>query len=386
MNLDPSDILICVGDGDQEQGFFGAAAPPIAQTSLFTRSTFEELIEALDREHEQFVYTRGQNPTVQLLEEKIARLERGEMCKCFSSGMAAVSAVFLGLLEAGDHILFVNQIYGPTLELAAALRHFGVRHDVVLDLSVDAVAESLRPETRLIWFESPGTMLLRTLDITELVELARSRGILTAMDNSWATPLLQKPLENGVDLVMHTCSKYIGGHSDVIAGAVIGSRELMERIFYRAYMLHGGVLGPFDAWLLIRGLRTLPARLAQHERDSLEVARFLEGHEAVRRIFHPALDRREPPGLRGYSGLLSFEIEGDGFEDVCAVLNRLEVFRIGVSWGGVESLAISPNRGNNREALASRGIPEGLIRLSIGLEGSPVLTRDLAQALSGLKR
>ncbi len=386
--IDPRDVEICTAaDGEG-----GAVVPPLVQSSLFAFPTFDKLLAGLAAEHRHQVYTRGRNPTVEALERKLAALERGEACKCFGSGMAAISAAFLGLLEAGDHVVFVNQVYGPTLELAEHLRRFQIAHDVVLDLETTAVAEALRPETRLIWLESPGTMLCRTLDVSAVVELARSRStergpILTAIDNSWATPLFQKPLDLGVDLVMHACSKYLGGHSDVVAGALVGSAELLERIFYRAFLLNGGVLSPFDAWLLLRGLRTLPARMRQHREDALAVARFLERHDAVRRVSHPALgsgpEAAGSASLRGTSGLFSFEVDG-GFEEVRRVIDSLETFRIAVSWGGPESLVISPNRGDNSGNLERQGIPPGLIRLSIGLEGAETLIHDLDQALDRL--
>ena len=207
------------------------------------------------------------------------------------------------------------------------------------------------------------------------------------MDNTWATPLFQKPLSMGIDLVVHSCSKYIGGHSDVVAGAVVGSASLLEQIFYRAFLLNGGVLSPFDAWLLTRGLRTLPDRMMRHHADGLEVAEFLQNHSAVRRVHHPAFgEDRElaERQLLGYSGLLSFELARDEFDQVSDVIDRLKRFRIGVSWGGVESLVLSPNRKSNRRDLETRGIPAGLIRLSVGLEGASVLIEDLDRALSVL--
>jgi len=294
-----------------------------------------------------------------------------------------VSAVMLGLLEAGQRVLFVNQVYGPTLQLARHLRRFGIEHDVLLDLDPEAVRAALRPNTRLVWLESPGTMLFRVMDVAAVAGVAREHGVLTCLDNSWATPLLQKPIELGVDVVVHSATKYIGGHSDVVAGAVVSTEARMEQIFFRAYLLNGGILGPFDAWLLLRGLRTLPARLRQHEEDALALASFLRGHPAVRRVHHPAFDDPElvHRQLRGYSGLFSFELANDDFDTVSAVVDRLRRFRIGVSWGGVESLVISPDRRSRAARLEALGIPRGLVRLSVGLEGAELLVRDLERAL-----
>lgn len=386
MLIDSDDIAICLDDEVPADAGGSAPVPtPIVQTSLFAFPDLQSLIDGLAAEHSTHVYTRGRNPTVEVLERKLARLERGEECRGFASGMAAVSAVMMGLLRAGDHILFVNQIYGPTLQLAEQLRRFGIDHDLLLDTDPQRVRDALRANTALVWMESPGTMLCRTLDIEAVAGIAREHGAVSCLDNSWATPLFQKPITVGVDVVVHSCSKYIGGHSDVMAGAVITSSERMRPIFERAYMLHGGILAPFEAWLLLRGLRTLPARMRQHHEDGLRVAEFLRTHERVRRVFHPAFPVHAPTHrstLTGWSGLLGFELDTTEYDDVRRVIDRVRKFRIGVSWGGVESLIITPNRGTNGAQLDAHRIPRGTIRLSVGLEGADILIADLEHALA----
>ena len=386
MRIDPDDVQLCLHD-DVDSPPPRPLSTPVVQTSLFAFPTLEALAEGLAEERSTHVYSRGQNPTVEALETKLARLERGAACKAFGSGMAAVSAVFLGLLQAGDHVVFVNQIYGPTLQLVRHLQGFGITHDVVLDTDPAAVEARLRPETRLLWVESPGTMLFRLVDLRALAQLARDRGITTAIDNTWTTPLLQKPLTLGMDVVVHTATKYLGGHSDVVAGAIVTDEERMDRIFHRAFLLVGGILGPWEAWLLLRGLRTLPARLREHEAAALEVARMLTRHPAVAAVHHPALTG--DPALierqmTGHTGTFSFVLRDGSWEAVCRVVDALERFRIGVSWGGVESLALSPQRPWNARSLERHGLPQGLIRLSIGLEGADVLAADLEQALARL--
>jgi cystathionine beta-lyase/cystathionine gamma-synthase len=382
MPIDPDDIAICLSNEANE---YGAISPPIVQSSLFTFPTYQGLLDALASEHTHHVYSRGHNPTVQAVERKIAKLERGEACKCFASGMAAISGVMLGVLEQGYHVVFVNQTYGPTLQLAEQLTRFGVEYDVVLDLSVDAVERALKPNTKLLWFESPGTMTFRMVDLEAMATLAKSRGLITCIDNTWSTPLLQKPITMGIDISVHTASKYLGGHSDLIAGALVTRADLMEQIFYRAYMLQGGILGPLEAWILNRGIMTLPTRLAQQGRDALAVAEFLRGHAAVKQVFHPAfaddgaLVERQ---LAGYSGVFSFELDNPAFDNLTCVIDALKHFKIGVSWGGVESLVIAPSRGDNAEALARQKIPEGLIRLSVGVDGAQTLINDLDRALT----
>jgi cystathionine beta-lyase/cystathionine gamma-synthase len=386
MNLDPADVALCVADdGPPDATGAAPASTPIVQTSLFAYPDFRSLAKAMSAEHRNHVYSRGQNPTVEAAERKLAALERGEACKCFASGMGAVSAVLLGLLESGDHVVFVNQVYGPTLQLADQLRRFGITHDVVLDTDMESVERALTSRTKLIWLESPGTMLFRMVDLAALASLARSRGILTCIDNTWATPLLQKPIEHGIDIVVHTATKYIGGHSDLMAGAVVSSTAVMETIFTRSYMLVGAILSPMDAWLMLRGLRTLPVRLAQHESDGIAVAGFLRAHPRVRRVFHPMYEENQDlvaRYLRGFSGVLSFDLDRSGFDDVAQVLDRLKHFRIAVSWGGVESVAISPRRQTGTEGLDRQRLPHGLIRLSVGLEGAHALIEDIRHALA----
>ncbi len=383
--IDPADELVCLGHGEDAAEQVGSMSPPIVQTSLFAHRSIDDLTAGLAAEHRSHVYTLGQNPTVEAVETKIASLERGDACKVLASGMAAISAVFLGLLESGNHLLFVNNTYGPTLELAARLRSFGIDYDVILSSDLQTIEQALRPETRMIWLESPGTMLFRVVDIAGIATLGRDRGVLTAIDNSWATPLYQKPLDLGVDLVIHAATKYMGGHSDVIAGAVVGSAETLETIFYNSYLLLGGAIGPFDAWLLNRGLRTLPNRMRQHHADGLQVARFLSQQPQVKRVFHPALTgdpRLVQDQMSGFASLFSFELDTDDYQRVAAFVDRLKLFRIGVSWGGVESLALTPNQETNAEALEAQQIPPGTVRLSVGLEGAAMLIEDLDQALA----
>ncbi len=235
--IHPDDEQICLGQDENLDENAGAVMPPIVQTSLFRKGTLRQLQDELSEESKYYVYTRGQNPTVAVLEDKLAALERGEACKCFASGMAAVSAVLTGLLKQGDHILFVNHIYGPTLDLARHLTRFGIEHTHTLELDSEKIESELLANTRMIYFENPGTMMFRLVDIQKLAALAKKHNILTVIDNTWATPLFQKPLTHGVDISVHSCTKYIGGHSDVVAGAVITNKELMAEIFRGAYML-----------------------------------------------------------------------------------------------------------------------------------------------------
>jgi cystathionine beta-lyase/cystathionine gamma-synthase len=378
LKIDPQDELICLRARDGE----AMVMPPIAQTSLFRHPTIESLLEGLAHENERFVYSRGTNPTVQILEQSLADLERGESCKCFASGMGAVSAVLFGLLKSGDHVLFVNDIYGPTLELAERLTDFGVTYSRTFANEVDAIAVELRDETRMIYMESPGSTLFHLLPIAEICALAKRRGILTVIDNTVSTPLLQKPLKLGVDLVVHACSKYIGGHSDVIGGALIGNAELLRTVFYKSYMLLGAAMAPFNAWLLLRGLMTLPARMQRHHDDALALAEYLKSHPRIIKVFHPAFDEPELMSrqMLGHSGLFSICVDVADFAGLLRIANRLELFGKAVSWGGVESLVMTGHKAD--PGAAQTRVPMNLLRLSVGLEGTDNLIADLERVLS----
>jgi cystathionine beta-lyase/cystathionine gamma-synthase len=363
-------------------------APPIFENSLFVYENFRDLAEALKNQDEHYIYTRGVNPTVEILEKKLAALEHGDACKCFSSGMAAISASMSAYLKQGDHILFVNNIYGPALSYAKYIEKYGITHTIVYDL--EGMERETRDNTRVIYVESPGTMTFKMLDLKRVSEFARQGGIITMIDNTWATPMFQKPIDLGIDISLHSCSKYIGGHSDVVAGAAISSRENIRKIWENEYMLRGGCIGPFEAWLLMRGLRTLPVRMQKFQENAMKVAEFLHNHKSVERVNYPGLpsDSGYELGkkqLKGYSGLMSFEVKTEKFEEIAGIIDACRVFKIGVSWGGFESLITSPYNGENYRELKESRISPSLIRISVGLESVDSMVGDLEQALDTLK-
>lgn len=379
--FDPDhDAAICSQAFEDHAAQYGALAPPIYQTSLFTFPTLERFSEAMRDERSHYVYSRGLNPTVKLLEDKLAALERGDMAKAFGSGMGAISATLMTLLRQGDHVVLVNQAYGPTHQLLERMTRFGVSFSETGG-SPGEVEAALQDNTRLIYLESPSSMRMQLADLDGIAELARSRDILTAIDNTWATPLFQKPLTHGIDLSLHTLSKYIGGHSDMVGGAVIGRRDLVESIFEHGHQLLGATLSPHSASLALRGLRTLPIRMQQHHESVLEIVKFLAMQPGVEGLHHPCLATGEAAfwaenQLNGHAGLLSFEIESPSYARIAGFINALRVFRIGVSWGGYESLVISQRRPDDTGP--------ALIRLAIGLEPVSLLTDDLARAFATL--
>ena len=383
------ELEICTHLGDEYEKFCGAVVPPIFENSLFVFPTYEQLVKAFEAERDGYLYTRGTNPTVEIFEKKLAALEHGESCKCFGSGMAAISSAMIAFLQQGDHILFVNNIYGPALKYASYIRKFGIEHTVLTELDAASIEKALRPNTKVIYLESPGTMTFRVIDLEPVTALAKSRGITTIIDNTWASPVFQKPIGHGVDVVVHSCTKYIGGHSDVVAGAIVSTKEVVDRIFYNEFQLGGGAAGPFEAWLLLRGMRTLPIRMAKHQENALKVAEFLESHRKVKRVHYPGLKSSPYHELgqkyfKGFSGLLSFDVASDRYEDIKHIINTCRVFKIGVSWGGFESLIISPNHGDNLDELYKLGMSPGLIRISVGLEDADSLIKDLDRALAVL--
>ncbi len=382
--LDLEDRLICLRAGEAADDHHGAVLPPISQASLFRKRTMAELLHGLSREHSANVYSRGTNPTVKVLEEALARLERAEACKCFASGMGAVSAVLFGLLKSGDHVLFINDIYGPTLELAARLEDFGVSWSRSFAQDPAGVEAEMRAETRVVYMESPGSMLFRLLPVAEICAMAKARGAISVIDNTVATPLFQKPIAMGADLAIHSCTKYIGGHSDVMGGALVGSQDLIEKLFYKSYLLLGAAMAPFDAFLFLRSLMTLPDRMLRHHEDALPVADFLRTHRRIGAVNHPAFCKEDEAlfkkQMRGHSGLFSVVLKDASYQEALAVADRLRLFGRAVSWGGAESLVICGHKkdpGDNATRL-----PATLLRFSIGLEGADNLIADLDRALA----
>ncbi|ETI65961.1 trans-sulfuration enzyme family protein [Neobacillus vireti] len=381
-----SDEHICTHLGDDYGRFHGAVVPPIYQNSLFVFDNFDRLTEAMKDEQGSYLYWRGTNPTVEIVEKKLAALEKGEKCKLFASGMAAISAAILTFLQAGDHVLSVSNIYGPTTKFFTYVEKFGISHTNTLHTDLEAIESLIQPNTKVIYLESPTTMSFKLVDLKAIASIAKQRGIKTIIDNTWATPLFQNPIAYGIDIVVHSVSKYLGGHSDLVGGALITSKEIMDHLFYHEYQLFGGVMPPYEAWLLMRGLRTLPLRMRAHQESGMKMALFLENHPSVKKVHYPGLQSSPDyelgrQQLKGYAGLMSFELVNNSFESVRQVLNSLKLYQIGVSWGGFESLAISPNYGYNTEQLVESGIDPGLIRISVGLENIDELIADMNAAL-----
>ena len=371
-----------IHDGQQPEALTGAVAVPVYQTSTYQQ-------DGIGRPR-AFEYSRTGNPTRQALEEALASLEGGAHGLAFASGVAATTAV-LQLLGPGDHVVAGDDLYGGTYRLLEKVyRPWGVQVDYADSASPAAFAAALRPNTRLIWVETPTNPLLKLVDVAAVAKVAQRAGALLAVDNTFASPYFQRPLELGADLVVHSTTKYLGGHSDVVGGAVVSRRDdLHEKLqFYQNAA--GAIPGPWDSWLVLRGLKTLAVRMREHERNAQHLAKILEDHPAVERVFYPGLASHPQHELArrqmsGFGGMLSLELKG-GFAAVERFVARLKVFTLGESLGGVESLACYPPRMTHASLPAGerqrRGIRDNLVRLSVGIEHVKDLEADLLGALA----
>lgn len=387
-STNPSLIVTHYGENPEEQ--FGAVVPPIYQNSLNVYPTVDCYLNGGD-EHHPYVYMRVSNPTIRLAEQKIAALEKAEDALCFASGMAAISSTTLACVKSGDHIVAVRNCYGPQYSfMSSYLARFGVTVTFVAGERVEDFVEATQDNTTLFYLESPTSINFRLQDLSAIAQFAKSKGIFTLIDNSWATPIYQQPITLGIDAVLHSASKYLGGHSDIVAGVLCGSKEFIARVQGQERAMLGGILHPQQAFLLTRGLRTLPIRMKNHQESALAVARFLEGHPKVKAVNYPGLESHPQYALgrsqmSGYSGLMSFELKTDDREQIASFVDRLEWFQIGCSWGGHESLAIPPMLNTPQEHLDEIGSSRGLIRISIGHEGAETLIADLEASLEKVR-
>ncbi len=373
-----------------------ASQVPKFLTTNFRFDTIEELRDLAEGRARHYLYTRNTNPTNEAVEAKAAALERGERGLVLSSGMAAISSAVLGVVERGDHVLASASLYGGTVHfLQDILGRFGVEVEAFNILEWEALPKRFRPNSRLLIAESPTNPALQVLPLGETAQLARAQGVLTLMDNTFATPVNQKPLQLGWDIVVHSATKYLSGHSDVTAGVVVSSGELISRIEpVRRYL--GGTLDPSAAYMLLRGMKTLPLRVERQNESALAIARFLEGHPRVSRVRYPLLPshpqfelaRRQ---MKGGGGVLSFHVRG-GWEATRVFFNGLRRIPISTSLGGVESLVTSPvltsHYGLDPEALRVAEVADDMVRLSVGIEAVEDLCADLDLALraSGVGR
>ncbi|WP_027876856.1 trans-sulfuration enzyme family protein [Meiothermus cerbereus] len=365
----------------------GAHVVPIYSTSTFAYGSFARGERLFAGEEPGYIYGRIGNPTVRAFEEKLASLEGAEDAVAFASGMAAISALCNTLLAPGDEIVYLAPLYGGTEGyFLETLTRFGVR--VTGGKSVEELPELISPATRLIYLETPTNPTLRIYDLEAVARIARARGVLSVVDNTFATPYLTRPLEHGIEVVLHSATKYLGGHGDCLAGVLAGPKELMEHIRAEGLRHIGAALGAFEAYLMLRGLKTLPLRMEAHCEGAARVAEYLSAHPAVQRVHYPGLSAH--PGhevakrqMQGFGGLVSLELESK--QAAALFLDSLKLFTQAVSLGDVESLATHPASTTHQllppEVRQAHGVSDALVRLSVGIEDPQDLIADLEQAL-----
>lgn len=376
--------------GEDRAQYFNAVAPPIIQTSNFAFNKVEDLRKAFEDEMAGYLYSRGINPTVDILRKKLAALDEAEDCLVFNSGSAAIFASVLYAVKSGDHIVSVDKPYAWAQRMFdIVLPRFGVSTTYIDGTDIKNFEQAIQPNTSLIYLESPNSWEFSIQDLTAVAQLAKSKQITTICDNSYCTPLYQKPIKAGIDLVLQSATKFISGHSDTVAGVLTGSRETIKKIFDSEYSNIGSGIQPFNAWLLIRGLRTLPVRLERISRTTETVLSFLKAHEFVEKVIHP-FDKDFPQvelarkQMSGACGLLTFIIRAEREEQVIKFCESLKHILMAVSWGGHESLII-PKCASLQQGEFNAGDPEHrMLRLYVGLEDADYLIKDLDQALTGM--
>ncbi len=372
---------LAIHAGERPDVTFGAVSAPIYQTSTFV---FEDVGKTRG-----YDYSRTANPTRKALEDTIAQLEGGKAGFAFATGMAA-EATIIHLLKAGDHIISGDDVYGGTYRLFQdVMQDFGLEFTFLRLDDRERIEDAIKPNTRMLWLETPSNPLLNITDIEMVVDVAKKHNLMTVIDNTFATPYFLRPVEYGVDLVVHSTTKYLNGHCDVVGGAVVTTTdELTQKVQFLLNAM-GTCASPFDCWLVLRGIETLPVRMKQHEENAIAVANYLKKHPRVKRVFYPGLESH--PGheiarkqMKGFGGVVSFELDG-GIEAVNSFLKRIKVFFLAESLGGVVSLTEHPatmtHASMPKDHREKVGITDELIRLSVGLENIDDLIDDLRQAL-----
>lgn len=370
--------------GEDRENYYNAITPPVFQTSNYVFRNVNEIRKAIADEKNSHIYSRGNNPTLDMLCKKVAALEDTDEALAFASGMAAISSALISFVNSGDHIVSVRNNYSWTnMLMTKFFPRFGVETTFVDGRVPENFAKAIRKNTRIIYLESPNSITFELQDIEAVAAIAKERGLTTLIDNSYSSPLTQSPASMGVDIILHSASKYLGGHSDIVAGMVCGSSENIARIFKNEYLGLGGILSPFNAWLMLRGLRTLQARIDRISETTGKVIRYFENHPLVSEVLHPL-----SPGHPQYelavkqmlkpTGLFSVRLNISDIDKAELFVNSLRQFIIGVSWGGHESL-VFPVMSFDAERV-KEGYTSNLVRFYIGLDDADCLIRDLDQA------
>ena len=365
---------------------YGDVVSPIHLSTTFAK-------ESLDEVESGYVYSRSANPTRDNLEKKLAALENAKYALAFSSGLAAETTILLSLLKKGDHVIAFDDLYGGTKRLFnRVMERFGIGFTYVDLRDLALFKKSIMENTRMVWIETPTNPLMKLADIKAISELAHEHGLIVVVDNTFASPYFQQPLTLGADIVVHSVTKYLGGHSDVVGGAVmVSDDELHEKMRFHQNAV-GAILSPFDSWLVMRGVKTLAVRMERHQYNALRIAEYLENHPLVDKVYYPGLESHPQHDLakrqmKGYGGMLSFELKG-GLEEARKFVEALEIFALAESLGGVESLieipALMTHASVPREERLKVGIKDSLIRVSVGIEDLEDLIEDMEKGFKNL--
>jgi len=374
--------------GEDRSQYFNAVAPPIIQTSNFVFDSFEDIRKAFEDEDSAFLYSRGKNPTIEILRKKLAALDGAEDALVFNSGASAIFCSVLANVKSGDHIISVNQPYSWAWRMFDnVLPRFNVQTTYIDGTKIENFENALRPETRIIYLESPNSGTFELQDLEAVAKLAKSRGIITIVDNSYSSPIHQKPIALGIDLSLQSATKYLGGHSDTVAGVLTGTKEMLAKIFNEQLLNTGSGISPFNAWLILRGLRTLPMRLAHISKTTEKIVRFLKNHPKIEKVIFP-FDVDFPQlelahkQMTGACGLLTIMLKTDSYEQIEKFTYGLQHFLVAVSWGGHESLILPQAAAIGPEKFDASIEKHRMARLYIGLEDADYLIADLEQGLA----
>ncbi len=378
---------LAVHAGEDLTQHFGSVSVPIYNASVFAFADADEGSAIHNYEKPGYFYGKLGNPTQDALEKAMCQLENGESALGFASGMAAVSAAVLTIIKAGDHLVAPISMYSTTTLFFEHLRdNFGIEVSFIDATNAENYASACKSNTKLFWLESPSNPLLKITDFSTAVEIAESRNISTVADNTFATPYNQRPLEFGVDVVIHSATKYLGGHSDLTAGVMVGKREIVEKARLKTTKLYGGNIAPQVCWLVLRGIRTLALRMERHNSNASAIADMLKTHPKVEAVFYPAFDEIAQIQMKGFGGMVAFDV--GSMENGKALVNNLEICTLATSLGGVETIvqhsASMTHAALPPEQRLKSGITDGLIRLSVGIEDEKDLLEDLQQALDRL--
>lgn len=380
-----SDIILHLGDDNKNS--YSPGSPALYQTSNFLFDNVESMRESLTHEDEIPFYTRGTNPTVQALQKKIAALEKTENSLIFSSGSAAIATSVMGNVKSGDHILSVSRPYSWTNKLITGLlSRFGVEHTMASADDSESFLRLVRKNTKLIYLESPNSWTYEMQDLERIAEYARKNRIITVVDNSYASPINQNPAEYGIDIIVHSATKYLGGHSDLVAGVLCGSNEMVRKLFQSEFMTLGGIISPHDAWLMIRSLRTLPLRIDHIGKSAKKIVEHIESNEKIEKIYYPHSSSYDQPDLakkylKGPGGLFTIDLKSRDSAQIEVFCNTLKKFKLACSWGSYESLAfpaittLSSLNYDNPDVAIQR------VRFSVGLDDPDLLIEDIENAL-----